>query len=765
MKKILLTLTTFIVLAATQAMAQFTTAPAFPGAEGYGRFTTGGRGGKVIHVTNLNDSGTGSLRAALNATGNRIVVFDVSGTIALNSRLSISNGNVTVLGQTAPGDGICLKNYPLYISANNVIVRYIRCRMGDEAMVEDDAMSSSHKDNGVCSNIIIDHCSISWSTDECGSFYGNKDFTLQWCMLSESLKNSVHDKGSHGYGGIWGGEKATFHHNMLAHHDSRNPRFDHDYVSSLKGPVDYVNNVVYNWGGNSTYGGESAQGSKSKLFNMQNNYYKAGPATSSKSRLLNPTTNCGNCTGTDVPGMFYINGNYVYGYSSIYSDNLSTSTAFAFDSGMSFATWKPKYAAATSPYKTDEKKFQYDLINMQSATVAFQKVCKWVGCSYKRDAVDSRVAKEAENGSYTYKGSNGSSNGLIDTQSDVGGWPILKTYDKQTDTDNDGMPDAWETANGLNPNDASDASSYSLDKKKWYTNIEVYANSLVEENIKDMTAFAVDGFEEYYPQYTDTENNIHNEGSADKTYGNEPKTDIPTDQTLKEIASGTITWSLTSSTTASTFGQQPVASSDIEAYTLPANATIGSNLIGGAKNTFSSGPDGQQYLVRFKQSVTNTNTDGSNDVVFSVSVKEGYYFKPTKVVIYVNKVGTSYGNTVISVVNKNFAEEVYNGSPSRNNTESGNNNYSLINHEILKPVASDKETKVTVTLFPAENKEMSVGACLITGTIYQLVSTDVQTTPAKENVEFGESYNIGGMKAGKSPRGIIINNGNKYFKK
>ena len=289
--------------------AQFSATPAFPGAEGYGRYTQGARAGDdaptVLHVTSLED-GTdedkGTFRWALAQRYPRIIVFDVSGTIYLSKDIEIAGqqGMVTVFGQTAPGDGICIANYPIHILADNVIIRYMRFRLGDASLIEDDAINGCPISSK--SNIVIDHCSMSWSVDECASFYNLRQFSLQWCMLSESLRISVHDKGTHGYGGIWGGNTVSFHHNLLADHDSRNIRFDHDYVSTLKGPIDYINNVVYNWGGNSAYGGESANSSgNNKKINMINNYYKPGAASSHKSRLLQLTHDCPNCL-SEYPG-------------------------------------------------------------------------------------------------------------------------------------------------------------------------------------------------------------------------------------------------------------------------------------------------------------------------------------------------------------------------------------------------------------------------------------------------------------------------------
>ena len=246
---------------------------AFPTAEGYGKYTIGGRGGKVYEVTNLNDSGEGSLRAAIEAKGPRTVVFRVSGTIDLKSALNIRNPYITIAGQTAPGDGICIKRYPLNISADEVIIRYIRIRLGDESTRSDDAISARYR-----KNIILDHISASWSIDETMSIYHCENVTIQWCMITESLSQSNHTKGSHGFGGIWGSNYSTYHHNLLAHHSSRNPRW-----ASGGGFNDYRNNVLYNWGYNSSYGGEKHQVGNPKFsditVNFVNNYYKPGPAT------------------------------------------------------------------------------------------------------------------------------------------------------------------------------------------------------------------------------------------------------------------------------------------------------------------------------------------------------------------------------------------------------------------------------------------------------------------------------------------------------
>ncbi|MBP7369670.1 MAG: T9SS type A sorting domain-containing protein [Paludibacteraceae bacterium] len=452
----------------------FAQVPAFPGAEGDGMYTTGGRGGKILYVTKLTDDGTtGTLRWAINQSGARIIMFKVAGIIPLTSELRIKNSNLTIAGQSAPGDGICLKNYPVVVQASNVIIRFMRFRMGDEAAAADKlAGNTSYSWDGAdaiwgrdASNIILDHCSMSWNIDECASFYDNKNFTMQWCILAESLRNSVHSKGAHGYGGIWGGEPATFHHNLLAFHDSRNPRFcGSRYTNSpATEKVNFTNNVIYNWGSNSGYAGEGG------YYNMMNNYYRSGKATKTSNgvyyRIFSPNADDGsNTQPKGVWGHFHLSGNIMINTPSVtennwlgfqpsgtYSDSIKSEVPFEFP-----------------PY-----------LRLQRADSAYLSVTSFAGASLKRDAVDTRIVNNVLNGTVTVtSGSNGSTGGFIDSQADVGGWPEY-TYDPASvpsDTDADGMPDDWETSKGLNPNDATDGSTKTLDGQ--YTNVEVYLNEL-----------------------------------------------------------------------------------------------------------------------------------------------------------------------------------------------------------------------------------------------------------------------------------------------
>ncbi len=450
---------------------------AFPGADGGGKLTKGGRGGEVIYVTSLEDKTTpGTLRYAVTQPGAKTVVFGISGTINLTRQLDITEGALTIAGQTAPGDGICIAGYPVVVKANDVIIRFLRFRMGDQNKVEADALSIND-----CENVMVDHCSFSWSTDECVSCYGNTNFTLQYCYITESLRISVHDKGKHGYGGIWGGTNASFHHNLLAHHDSRNPRFDHDFVNAkCIGPIDYVNNVIYNWGGNSAYGGEgSTNAGGGRHINMVNNYYKYGPATSKKSRIVNPTTKCDNIKdgkhegcipsygGEIDPGKFYIVGNYVYGSTTVTNDNWQ---------GVDPDDPAKKELCRASSRWTDGMTL---LSNEQTAEEAYETVLAKGGCSLHRDALDARIVEEVRTGTATKHGSKGSTNGLIDTPSDAGGYPDLKSEDAPADADGDGIPDTWEIEHGLDYLKYADGKLFTLDKS--YTNLEVYLNSLVTD--------------------------------------------------------------------------------------------------------------------------------------------------------------------------------------------------------------------------------------------------------------------------------------------
>ena len=436
--------------------------PAFPGAEGHGMYTIGGRGGRVIKVTNLNDSGEGSLRTAVEAEGPRIVVFEVSGTIELERRLKIRNEYITIAGQTAPGDGICIKNQEVFLDASEeVIVRYIRFRMGDESQQQADAFGGQKN-----KNVIIDHCSVSWSTDECASFYANQNFTMQWCLVGESLHHSVHESGKHGYGGVWGGKKASFHHNLLAHHDSRNPRLG-EYASSyaLSDLVDIRNNVIYNWQGNSCYGGEGMN------VNMVNNYYKAGPATIKHQDRIVAIRNRIETWDPlyNIWGKFYINGNVLTESERATNDNWNYGVQF--DSKWShISNTERQNLRLESPLETG-------IVTTNTTEEAYQKVLKFAGASLKRDLVDQRIIHDVTTGTATcMDGGNGSTNGFIDTQDAVGGWPELESLPAPVDIDDDGMPDEWETANGLDPSNPGDGNKdFNNDG---YTNIEDYLNSL-----------------------------------------------------------------------------------------------------------------------------------------------------------------------------------------------------------------------------------------------------------------------------------------------
>ena len=506
-------------------------APAFPGAEGHGRYITGGRGGEVVHVTNLKDSGTGSLRDAV-SKANRIVVFDVGGVIALSSDLTIKD-NITIAGQTAPWPGITLRYRTVRPGANNII-RFIRIRRGQEKDVNDGADATWQRQK---TGMILDHCSFSWSIDEIASFYDNRDFTMQWCTLGEALANPGHSKGEHSYGGIWGGKQASFHHNFLCHMQNRVPRFcgarygwtgynNTKYSNPVQAEiVDFRNCVMYNWGnGNGCYGGTGGGN-----INIVNNYYKAGPATTNKTRVTQiSVATSSNASGSAYMGYcarYYIQGNYVTAAGSkaenydwqgvIYDTGTSTINGERYCPDASHL-YGENVTYVKNSSNVDCVKIKLDeavdagAVTTHSAQTAFTKVLAFAGASLYRDGVDARYMEEAENGTTTYIGTAAKTGdgktikhlpGIIDFVSDQGPYELESTARPDNfDTDQDGMPDAWETANGLNPADASDANAYTLDtEKQWYTNIEVYLSSIVEDIMKAENADAESAVEEYFP--------------------------------------------------------------------------------------------------------------------------------------------------------------------------------------------------------------------------------------------------------------------------
>lgn len=538
--------------AALMSAAALAQAPAFPGAEGHGRYVTGGRGGKVVHVTNLNDSGTGSFREAVKSS-NRIIVFDVAGVIALKSDLKFAD-NITILGQTAPSPGITLRYYTVQ-PGNNNIIRFLRIRRGQEKNINDGADATWQRNK---TGIIFDHCSFSWSIDEVASFYDNNNFTMQWCTVAESLTNPGHSKGAHGYGGIWGGKLASFHHNFVGHLMNRGPRFNgarygwtgytsnkeystYKWQNAVQAEnVDFRNCVMYNAQG-TCYGGPGGG-----QINIVNNYYKAGPSQSLSSTTQNGIKvdvsngkergNQERITLVTVSTKSNSDKNHpeFYEMTSRYFINGNT-TETTKESVIKNKDWKGvsydkgTYTLNDEIYSADKKNLYGDAVEHKtingvscvkikmdapaptgevtthSAAEALRKVLAYSGASLYRDEIDARYMEEAKTGTAKYKGSITKSPGIIDKVSDVNGYTEANfgtaSRPADFDTDKDGIPDAWEITNGLDPNDASDALTYSLDSKEYYTNLEVYANSLVEDIMKQGNADAENKVDEYYPAW------------------------------------------------------------------------------------------------------------------------------------------------------------------------------------------------------------------------------------------------------------------------
>lgn len=469
--------------------------PAFPGAEGFGRYTTGGRGGKVYHVTTLRDGmEPGTLRHALMQQGPRTVVFDVAGTIFLDAPLRVFNGDLTIAGQTAPGDGICLAGQQVSFNCDNTIVRYLRLRIGNDRPGSPDGIGGTD-----FRGMIIDHCSVSWSVDECCGLYGGEDFTVQWCIFSEPLRAAGHSKGgNHGYGAIFGGAHASYHHNLLAHAESRMPRLGPRPGTQTREHLDMRNNVIYNWAGEGCYGGEGMK------VNIVNNYYKPGPATPRDSqtgcRIASPgvrtTAYVTRRDGTPndwkpmehVWGRFYVNGNVMEGNPEVTADNWTKGVLAQIHNENCDGTFNDSVAAAIRL----DTPLESGYVTTHTAAEAFDLVLADAGCSRRRDAVDTRIVAETRTGTASLFGSRAADAldkpGFIDTHYDarpapaLSPWPLLSAGDTPVtdliDTDGDGIPDRWERLRGLNPADPADGNSTTL-SPEGYTNLEVYINSLI----------------------------------------------------------------------------------------------------------------------------------------------------------------------------------------------------------------------------------------------------------------------------------------------
>ena len=722
MKKLITTLTLAALTLAAQAQA-----PAFPGAEGHGRYTTGGRGGKVIHVTNLNDSGTGSFRTAVSGSDKKIVVFDVGGVIALKSNVNIG-ANTTILGQTAPAPGITLRYYTVNPNGNNIVMRFIRCRRGQEKDVNDGADASTARH---FTGIMIDHCSFSWSIDEVASFYDNNNFTMQWCTIGESLNNAGHGKGAHGYGGIWGGKLASFHHNLICHVNNRSPRFNgarydwtgytgnklysqYKWENAVQAEnVDFRNCVIYNCG-NGCYGGPG--GGK---VNMVGNYYKTGPAGST-TRLTTVTVGAsGNSEGYPkywtMTSCYYLNGNQI-------NNNTNTGWAdMAYDDGTYVINGK-RYSPDPNHYNGADVAYvknssSTDCVCMQldepgpmgevtthTAAKAYDKVLGYSGASLNSDEVDLRYFDEARNGTATYTGSVTKKPGRIDMVSDVNGYTEANfgtgSRAADFDADKDGIADAWEQANGgdLSPN------AYTLDPAKYYTNIEVYANSLVQDIMLGGNADAKDAAKEYYPAYTNAN------GTA-----------VGAINTLNLDLSG----------------NDPTPSPGSSTYTVSFNGSDIENPTG-----FFTYGDGKH----------NFNSKFNNAVYDGLEFTSGLKMEGTTLIQF-----TTTTTATVTIVQSTWSDH----SIKLDDTE-------LLASSATTPAGSQGVRVYTIENVPDGTHQIKRGSGE-SGIFYVEVKTDGTTsiTEASKviNAPQFELYNLSGQKVSGNYRGIIIENGKKRIQR
>ncbi|HVF96663.1 MAG TPA: pectinesterase family protein, partial [Flavisolibacter sp.] len=648
-----------ILFACANGSSLFAQQPAFPGAEGAGMYTTGGRGTAstpttVFEVTNLNDDNSpGSLRYAVQASSStypfRTIVFRVSGTIHLTSKLNI-RANTTLAGQTAPGGGICIADHPVAISGDNVIIRYIRFRMGDKnqnkGMVNgsggDDALGALG-----ANNIIIDHCSVSWSSDEALTIYRGDNLTIQWTFIAEPLNYSYHfetgdsDFEKHGYGGIWGAKRGSFHHNLFAHCYSRNPRFAgvSTYTPNTIGVenADFRNNVIYNWGINTVYGGEGGN------YNVVNNYYKYGPNTNAgvKYRIANPGYSA------SVPyGKWYVDGNYVDGSAANTTNNWAGVV-------MQNASDDPNLAKATTPFSLGYPQAT------QTALDAYEAVLQSAGAVLpKRDTLDQRIVNNVR----------ARTGGIIDVQGGyphgtpynqtTGAWPSLASTAAPTDGDHDGMPDSWETANGLNPADASDRAGYNANG---YTNLENYLASITASNPSIHVAGTLAAFSQtagtpsatqtYSVSGADLEDNItitapagyQLSSDAGATWSATPLTLARTGNTL---AATTISVRLNAASGGS-FSGSILHSSTSAAINLPISGTASIAPPAGTNVVVAKDGSGNYATV---QAAIDAAPSGST-TPYIIYIKNGFYKEKVNIPSgkpFLQLVGESAGGTVIS---------------------------------------------------------------------------------------------------------------------
>ena len=744
--------------------------PSFPGAEGHGRYVAGGRGGKIVHVTNLNDSGAGSFRQAVSGSDKKIVVFDVGGVIAMKSDINIG-ANTTIMGQTAPAPGITLRYYTLQPNGNNIVIRFIRSRRGQERNVNDgaDAIWTREK-----TGLMLDHCSFSWSIDEVASFYDNNNFTMQWCTIGESLVHSGHKKGPHGYGGIWGGKLASFHHNLILHVANRSPRFNgarynwkgyttnslysqYQWKNALQAEnVDFRNCVVYNTNG--CYDGPGGG-----QINMVANYYKSGPGHNIDRLTTVSLAGSGNAgndqTFWDMTSRYYLDGNIIDGNSAGWE-------RMRYDGGVpqsggSYYTHDPNHYYGDDvtytkvggvdcvPIRLDSEAPTGN-VTTHSADVAFDRVLTYAGASLHQDDVDERYMSETRNGTCTYKGSATSyvqtENGVdvtksctpewgrIDLVSDVNGYTEANfgtgSRPAGFDTDNDGIPDTWETANGLNPNDAGDATKYTIDPAKYYTNIEVYCNSLVQPIMLNGNSDAVEAVVDYFPAYHRENGELVAAVNPDVAVGDDPGMQ-PADGI---IATGTVTWPMSTAA-----NQEGEVSEQLGKYITAGNYTYGSNLTKGGVRS--------NVMTEFKVTTKESGIAASNAITFPLTIDADYLFQPTKVAFYTERRGTDSGAECVSWVAESTTVIESGIFPDRDT-------YTDYEATLSGVMPSGGAGSLVINVYNLNaGKSMAVGHVVVTGNVVSNASAVTSVTAEPAAVEY---HNLQGMRLDGQPKVFCI---------